>query len=60
MLQGSNPVSDVWARHALGILRDYFQRSVFNPEDGEARSQMHMAAAFVGIMPRRHRNLHRG
>ena len=47
--QGSNPVSDVWAREALKILNKYFRRSVFDPSDVEARSQMTFASSFAGM-----------
>ncbi|XP_030071033.1 hydroxyacid-oxoacid transhydrogenase, mitochondrial [Microcaecilia unicolor] len=47
--QGSNPISDMWAKHALRIVAKYFKRSVRNPEDREARFSMHLASAFAGI-----------
>lgn len=47
--QGSNPISDVWARCTFGILRNYFKRAVFDAEDVEARSNMHLAAAMAGV-----------
>ncbi|XP_022658054.1 hydroxyacid-oxoacid transhydrogenase, mitochondrial-like [Varroa jacobsoni] len=47
--QGSNPISDVWAKHVFEILRKYFKRNVFNPEDYEARSAMHLASCYAGI-----------
>ncbi|CAG0917448.1 unnamed protein product [Notodromas monacha] len=47
--QGSNPISDIWARETLRIIRKYFVRSVRDPEDMEARSRMHLASAFAGI-----------
>ncbi|GAB5584011.1 hydroxyacid-oxoacid transhydrogenase [Prionailurus iriomotensis] len=61
--QGSNPVSDIWAVHALRIVAKYLKsgnanvdvdiyiihRAVRNPDDLEARSNMHLASAFAGI-----------
>ncbi|KAF7692654.1 hydroxyacid-oxoacid transhydrogenase, mitochondrial [Silurus meridionalis] len=47
--QGSNPISDVWARHALCIVAKYLKRAVCNPDDVEARSSMHLASVFAGI-----------
>ncbi|XP_061694844.1 hydroxyacid-oxoacid transhydrogenase, mitochondrial isoform X2 [Syngnathoides biaculeatus] len=47
--QGSNPISDVWARHALGVVAKYLKRAVRDPEDVEARSGMHLASVFAGI-----------
>ncbi|XP_018668251.2 hydroxyacid-oxoacid transhydrogenase, mitochondrial isoform X2 [Ciona intestinalis] len=47
--QGSNPISDIWSKHALSICKDYFVRAVNNSEDLEARSEMHLASAFAGI-----------
>lgn len=47
--QGSNPISDIWAVHALQIVAKYLKRAVRNPDDLEARSKMHLASAFAGI-----------
>ncbi|XP_064243923.1 hydroxyacid-oxoacid transhydrogenase, mitochondrial isoform X1 [Passer domesticus] len=47
--QGSNPVSDVWALHALRVVAKYLKRAIRNPEDREARANMHLASAFAGI-----------
>ncbi|KAG7455120.1 hypothetical protein MATL_G00253100 [Megalops atlanticus] len=47
--QGSNPVSDVWSRHALHVVAKFMKRAVKDPEDLEARSSMHLASVFAGI-----------
>ena len=47
--QGSNPVSDIWARQSLEIVSRCLVRAVEDPEDDEARSQMLLAAAYAGI-----------
>ncbi|ROJ35271.1 Hydroxyacid-oxoacid transhydrogenase, mitochondrial [Anabarilius grahami] len=47
--QGSNPISDVWARHALKIVAKFLKRAVCDAGDVEARSSMHLASVFAGI-----------
>ncbi|KAG7999738.1 Hydroxyacid-oxoacid transhydrogenase [Nibea albiflora] len=47
--QGSNPISDVWSRHALNVVAKFMKRAVRDPEDVEARSSMHLASVFAGI-----------
>ncbi|GCC28250.1 hydroxyacid-oxoacid transhydrogenase, mitochondrial [Chiloscyllium punctatum] len=47
--QGSNPISDVWSKHALNIVAKYLKRAVRHPDDIEARFNMHLASVFAGI-----------
>nr|XP_033325683.1 probable hydroxyacid-oxoacid transhydrogenase, mitochondrial isoform X1 [Megalopta genalis] len=47
--QGSNPVSDVWSKFALQTMRKYFSRAVYNQDDLEARSNMHLASTMAGV-----------
>ncbi|CAB1326112.1 unnamed protein product [Coregonus sp. 'balchen'] len=47
--QGSNPISDVWSRHALNVVAKYMKRAVNDAEDVKARSSMHLASVFAGI-----------
>ncbi len=47
--QGANPISDLWATQAMEIVSRYLLRSVYDPSDDDARSQMLLAAAFAGI-----------
>ncbi|XP_062920487.1 hydroxyacid-oxoacid transhydrogenase, mitochondrial isoform X1 [Mobula hypostoma] len=47
--QGSNPISDVWSKHALRIVAKYIKRAVQNADDLEARFNMHLASVFAGI-----------
>lgn len=47
--QGSNPISDIWALHALQLVASYLERAVADPSDDEARSNMLLASAIAGI-----------
>ena len=46
---GSNPISDIWATRALGLLGRWFRRAVDQPGDLEAREGMMLAATYAGI-----------
>lgn len=47
--QGSNPISDIWSSHALLMIQKFFKRAVNDPEDREARAEMHLASVFAGV-----------
>uniref|UniRef100_T1JMW0 hydroxyacid-oxoacid transhydrogenase n=1 Tax=Strigamia maritima TaxID=126957 RepID=T1JMW0_STRMM len=47
--QGSNPISDIWSLEALRIIKSFFKRAVYNNDDVEARSKMHLASSLAGI-----------
>lgn len=47
--QGQNPISDVWAKYALQVMRKYFERAVYHSDDVEARSSMHLASTMAGV-----------
>jgi hydroxyacid-oxoacid transhydrogenase len=47
--QGSNPISDIWARRAIEMVAQYLVRAMTDPSDDEARGQMLLAATFAGI-----------
>lgn len=46
---GSNPISDAWAEHALGLLARSFRKAVLNGGDLEARTDVMLAATFAGM-----------
>jgi hydroxyacid-oxoacid transhydrogenase len=47
--QGSNPISDVWARRAIEMVSRNILRVIEDASDAEARSGMLIAATFAGI-----------
>ncbi|MDA0591180.1 MAG: iron-containing alcohol dehydrogenase [Planctomycetota bacterium] len=47
--QGANPISDMWALHALKLMSENLPRAVADTSDEEARANMMLAAAIAGI-----------
>lgn len=47
--QGANPVSDMWALHALKLMSENLPRAFADTSDEEARANMMLAAAIAGI-----------
>jgi hydroxyacid-oxoacid transhydrogenase len=47
--QGSNPISDIWARRAIEMVARYLVRSTTDGADDEAKGAMLLAATFAGI-----------
>jgi len=46
---GANPVADMWAEKAIGLLSASFRQAVKDGTDAEARGAMAMAATFAGM-----------
>jgi len=47
--QGHNPISDLWSGEAVRVAARYLVRAVEDPQDGEARGNMILAAAYAGV-----------
>lgn len=47
--QGSNPISDVWALHALQLTAEHLVKAVQEPENDDARAQMLLASSAAGL-----------
>jgi hydroxyacid-oxoacid transhydrogenase len=47
--QGANPISNIWATQAIGLVAKYLVRAIQDPSDEEARGQMLLAATYGGI-----------
>jgi hydroxyacid-oxoacid transhydrogenase len=47
--QGSNPISDLWALHALELMAEFLPRAFADTSDDEARGNMLLGAAIAGI-----------
>ena len=47
--QGANPISDIFSLQALRSTVEYLPRAVHDPDDGEAQSQMLLAATLAGV-----------
>jgi hydroxyacid-oxoacid transhydrogenase len=47
--QGANPISDVWAERAIGMVAENIVEAVKNPANDDARAAMILASTFAGI-----------
>jgi hydroxyacid-oxoacid transhydrogenase len=47
--QGSNPISHIWASHAIEMISQNLVRVIENPADIEARGEVLLAATYAGI-----------
>ena len=47
--QGANPISTIWASHAVKICSEFLVREITDINDDEARGEMLLASAFAGI-----------
>ncbi len=46
---GANPIADLWAERALGLVAGAFRSAVADGSDARAREQMALAATFAGL-----------
>ncbi len=46
---GANPISDMWAEQALGLMSDAFVPAVQDGNDADARAKMSLAATLAGM-----------
>jgi hydroxyacid-oxoacid transhydrogenase len=46
---GANPIADMWAERALGLMAGAFEAALRDPEDRRARTDMALAATFAGL-----------
>ncbi len=47
--QGSNPISEIWAKESLRVIASNLERVIEDPSDDDARGQVLLGATFAGI-----------